>query len=179
MCMKNLAAPGCNISDRQALVEVYEKYSSELHRYAYRLLGDSDVAEDCVAETFSRLLLAVHHGNGPNENVRAWLYRVAHNWVTDHYRRQPLPNLSLDGDWQADPDGNPYQTVDKELERERLRNALMSLPPDQRLVIELRFLEEWSHEEVSTALGKTPEACRALQHRALAALRRLLIEVEE
>ena len=64
----------------------------------------------------------------------------------------------------------------QEAERERVRAALMQLPPDQRRVIELRFLEEWSHEAVAEALGKTVEATRALQHRALAVLRRILVE---
>jgi len=51
----------------------------------------------------------------------------------------------------------------------------MSLPSEQRRVIELRFLEEWSHEAVAAELGKTVEATRALQHRALTNLRRILM----
>jgi RNA polymerase sigma-70 factor (ECF subfamily) len=162
------------VFDRQTLVTIYEQHNAELYRYAYRLLGDSALAEDCVSETFSRFLKAVRDGIGPIENVRAYLYRVAHNWVTDHYRRQPIPPLSLDVDIHGAVDANPSQLVAGRLEQDRVRAALLHLPPDQRQVIELRFVEDWSHEAVATALGKTVEATRALQHRAIIALRKIL-----
>jgi len=76
----------------------------------------------------------------------------------------------------ADSESNPLHLVTRESERERVRSALMQLSSDQRLVIELRFLEDWSHESVAQALCKTVEATRALQHRALAVLRRILLE---
>jgi RNA polymerase sigma-70 factor (ECF subfamily) len=63
--------------NKQDLVAAYDQHSQELYRYAYRLAGDSDVAEDCVAETFSRYLRLVREGRGPTENVRAYLYRMA------------------------------------------------------------------------------------------------------
>jgi RNA polymerase sigma-70 factor (ECF subfamily) len=162
--------------DRQELIAIYEQYNQELYRYAFRLLGERCLAEDCVAETFSRYLRVVRAGRGPSENVRAYLYRMVHNWATDHYRRNPLPAPELDLEMHADPESNPLHVVTREAERERVRAALMQLPTEQRRVIELRFLEEWSHEAVAEALGRTVEATRALQHRALAVLRRLLVE---
>lgn len=161
---------------RRILVDIYEKYNSELYRYAYRMLDDGDLAEDCVSETFSRFLRVMRQGGAPVENARAYLYRVAHNWITDHYRRQPLPSLSLDTDLHEEPDSNPSFLLSVEQERQRIRMALLRLPEDQRQVIELRFLEDWSHREVAVALGKSEEATRALQHRALITLRRLLAE---
>ena len=165
--------------DRQELIAVYEQYNLELYRYAFRLLGERCLAEDCVAETFSRYLRVVRAGRGPSENVRAYLYRMVHNWATDYYRRNPLPSPELDLEMHADADSNPTHVFNKEAERARIRAALMQLPPDQRRVIELRFLEEWSHEAVAEALDKTVEATRALQHRALAVLRRILVEQDQ
>jgi RNA polymerase sigma-70 factor (ECF subfamily) len=162
--------------DRQELIGIYEQHNQELYRYAFRLLGERCLAEDCVAEIFSRYLRVVRSGRGPSENIRAYLYRMVHNWATDHYRRHPLPSPELDLEMHADPETNPIHVFTKEEERERVRAALMQLPSDQRRVIELRFLEEWSHEAVADALGKSVEATRALQHRALAVLRRILVE---
>jgi RNA polymerase sigma-70 factor (ECF subfamily) len=162
--------------DRSAMIAIYEQHNAELFRYAYRLLDDSALAEDCVSETFSRFLKAVRDGLGPVENVRAYLYRVAHNWITDYFRRQPLPLLSLDSELHAGPDANPSLLVANEMERESVRLALLRLSPEQRQVIELRFIEDWSHDAVAAALGKSVEATRTLQHRALIALRRSLLE---
>jgi RNA polymerase sigma-70 factor (ECF subfamily) len=164
---------------KQELVQVYEQHSPGLFRYAYRLLGNKDLAEECVSETFSRYLHALRNGGGPNENTQAYLYRVAHNYITDNYRRQPPPSLSLEEDLHADEGANPAHLAAQNLENERVRRALMQLPSDQRRVVMLRVFDDWSHEDVSTALGKTVESTRALQHRALAALRRLLMEDED
>jgi RNA polymerase sigma-70 factor (ECF subfamily) len=163
--------------NRQALAGLYEQHSSGIFRYAYRLLGDQDLAEECVAETFSRFLQALHTGQGPNQNVQAYLYRVAHNWITDHYRRQP-PVVSLDSDEHHDPESDLEHMIHKNLERERVRSALQRLPDEQRRVIVLRLLEQWSHEQVAGAIVKSVEATRALQSRALTSLRRMLI-IEE
>jgi RNA polymerase sigma-70 factor (ECF subfamily) len=96
--------------------------------------------------------------------------------VTDHYRRRTFTELPLDGELSGDGDENPIHKIALDQERERVRKALFSLPIDQRRVLELRFVEGWRHDEVADALGKTPEATRALQHRALAGLRRILLE---
>jgi len=162
--------------DKKALVDLYEELSPGLFRYAYRLLGSQELAEECVSETFSRFLRALQTGRGPSENVQAYLYRMAHNWITDQYRRKP--QLSLDGDLeqQVDEHSNPSHLIADRLERERVRKAIMQLPFEQQRVIELRFLEELSHEEVAAILGKSVEATRALQYRALNALRQWLTE---
>jgi RNA polymerase sigma-70 factor (ECF subfamily) len=161
-----------------ALAEIYDTYSPELFRYATRLLGNSQWGEECVAETFSRLLHALNNGGGPTEHVRAYLYRVAHNWITDTYRRQPLSPLPLDPQWRADETFNPAKYVGEQLERERVRTALYHLTPEQRQVIVLRFLEGWTNHEVATAMEKSVGAIKALHQRALASLRRMLIEQE-
>ena len=173
--MGNITLKTAAVLDKQALADIYEHYNADIFRYACRLLGDRDLAEDCVAETFSRFLLSVRRGSQP-DNVRAYLYRAAHNWVIDQHRRKPLPDFSLEESLRADPEGNPAQQVAKEMERQRVSAALLRLPAEQRQVIELRFMEDWSHDEVASALGKTIEATRTLQHRAVNALRQMLSE---
>ncbi len=175
--METVATTTANVYDRQALAGIYDKHSPGIFRYAYRLLGDQDLAEECVAETFSRFLHVLHGGRFP-ENVQAYLYRVAHNWITDSYRRGPHFE-ELDTEMHADPQHNPAHVALQNIEQERVRAALWRLPSEQRLVVAMRFLEDRSHEEAAAILGKTVEATRALQHRAVAALRRMLLEQEE
>jgi len=161
--------------DRKSLTGIYDKYNPMLFRYAYRLLGDQDTAEECVAETFSRFLNSLRGRPEGPDNVQAYLYRVAHNWITDYYRRQP-PTESLDPDLHVDPQSNPTTLVAQNAEDERMRCALVQLPQEQRQVIVLRFLEEHSHEEVASIMGKTVEATRAMQYRALSSLRKMLLD---
>jgi len=162
--------------DMEALAEIYDVYSPLLYRYAARLLGDADLAEECVAETFSRFLHALKRGKGPKQHLKAYLFRIAHNWITDRYRRGK-PTLALDETplrFHGDPDQNPEEEADRLLLQARVRQALFHLTPEQRQVIVLRFLEGWSHKEIAEALGKPVSAVKALQRRGLAALKRVL-----
>jgi RNA polymerase sigma-70 factor (ECF subfamily) len=82
-------------------------------------------------------------------------------------------------DEQVEPGSNPAAKVSEAMERERVRVALLRLPSEQQQIIQLRFLEDWSHEEVAQVLGKTVDSTRSMQYRALVSLRRMLIEDEE
>lgn len=164
---------------RDDLVTIYDLYNAEIYRYAARLLGDQHAAEDCVAETFSRLLQSIRGGGGPKENVRAYLFRMAHNWIVDYYRRRIEHQSLAEREDLPDPLGNPTHQVSEDMDRERVRAAIFRLPLEQQQVIELRFIEDWSHDEVASYLGKTVEATRALQYRALASLRKILLGQEE
>lgn len=166
------------IIDREMLVGIYEQHNAELYRYAYRLLGNRDLAEECVAETFSRFLQSIAKHRNAIDNVRAYLFRMAHNWITDHYRSSSPAAIPLEREVLQDASSNPARVVAKEMEREQIRATIRQLPEDQQRVIALRVLEDLSHEEVAAILRKTPEATRALQYRAMKTLRRMLVEQE-
>lgn len=160
--------------ETDALAEIYDRYSAELYRYALRQLGVRDLAEECVGETFHRFLRALHRGSGPDRHLRAYLYRIAHNWVVDQVRaEQPLP---LDEDMRAARQTEPVGALTERSRLEEARAALAQLTPDQRQVIVLRYVEGWSHKEIARALQKSAGATKALQHRALVALKRRLVE---
>jgi RNA polymerase sigma-70 factor (ECF subfamily) len=161
--------------DLQALAEIYDYYSPGLFRYAMRLLGDQQLAEDCLAETFSRFLRALHAGGGPKEYLQAYLYRVAHNWISDHYRSKIISQISLDEAFSLNDGTDTHLTVETSLEQDRVRAALRLLTPDQRQVIVLKFLEGWSNKEVAEAMKKNEGSVKSLQHRALASLKRILL----
>ena len=170
---------GAKAYDPSILTVIYQLYSPGLYRYAMRLLGDDCLAEDCVAETFSRFLKALRAGQGPLDHLQAYLYRIAHNWITDSYRRQPPPPLDLDESLKAEDRFLPEVQGDTGLEQKQVRLALRSLTPDQRQVITLRFIEGWQNDDVALALEKPVGAIRALQFRALNTLRRLLLLEEK
>src|SRR4030066_1764811 len=93
--------------EAQALEEIFDKYSQGIFRYAFRLLGDAELARECMAETFSRFLTALKRDSGPDNYLQAYLYRIAHNWVTDYYRRKVPPTLPLEGFTPAVPPISP------------------------------------------------------------------------
>ena len=160
--------------DSIALAQIYDAYSPDIYRYAMRLLGDVTQAEDCVAETFSRMLQALSTGKGPRDYLRAYLYRIAHNWITDQYRRE-RPTEELDESLYSDASA-PEETAEQNARQARLLPAIRKLTPDQRQVIALKFWHAWDNEEIARAINKPVGAVKSLQHRALASLQRYLQE---
>jgi RNA polymerase sigma-70 factor (ECF subfamily) len=159
--------------EHQALAQIYDRYSPGLYRYAMRRLGHQDLAEDCVADTFARFLQALRADRGPLDYLQAYLYRVAHNWISDHYRRDPVPEEELTEDHRDDR-ADPEEDATQNQRHARLRAALQQLTADQQQVIVLKYLEGWENEEVARSLKKPVGAVKSLQHRALAALQRVL-----
>ncbi|MGC9394666.1 MAG: sigma-70 family RNA polymerase sigma factor [Anaerolineae bacterium] len=160
--------------DETALAHIYDTYAPAIYRYVYRRTGHTNTAEEITAETFHRFLVALKQGGGPTEYLSAWLYRVAHNLIVDFYRRQPAQEpVTLEDVVLADGD-HGVEHLEHRTRVERARGALRQLTPLQQQVITLRFLEEMSNEEVARVVERTVGAVKALQHRALNSLRRLL-----
>ena len=162
-----------------ALAQIYDTYAPAIYRYVYRRTGHQNTAEEITAETFHRFLVALKQGGGPTEYLSAWLYRVAHNLIVDFYRRQPPQEPeSVDNVVLADPD-HGVAHLERQMQVEQARAALQQLTPLQQQIITLRFLEELSNEEIAQVVNRTEGAVKALQHRALNSLRRILEEWNE
>jgi RNA polymerase sigma-70 factor (ECF subfamily) len=123
---------------------------------------------------FMRMLQAVQAEQSWHTSLRGWLYRVAHNLVVDHYRKQPpAPPLPLDEQLAADQK-EPTTQVEEQFFRQRLQTAIRQLTPGQQQVLALRFGEQLTAREVGEVMGKSTGAVEVQQHRALAALQRIL-----
>jgi len=160
-----------------ALEEIYDRFYPGLYRYAVYLLGDGETAEECVADVFARFLDILRRGKGPKRNLKAYLYRMVHNWAYERFRRRKT--VSLD-DLPVEALRVSQESMDAALDRrwqaERLRQALHRLPPRQAQVLMLRFLEGFSHADIAEAMGISVGAVKALQHRGVENLKRLLRE---
>ena len=167
------------VFDQKALGYIYDQYSDALFAYAYKHVGRTQVAEDLVAETFKRFLTALEQGGGPTDHLQAYLYRITHNLITDLYRNEPPPLLDLDEDHLQEEESGPADIISSRQEAERIRQALKLITPEQRQVIVLKFLEGWNSPEIARSMEKSLGSVKALQHRGLAALQRILLERDQ
>jgi RNA polymerase sigma-70 factor (ECF subfamily) len=123
-----------------------------------------------------RLLDALNKNSGPNQNLRGWLFGTASNLVNDyfrtHYAHKTDPMDLEDGDIPVRQ--HLEDTIDDEWIQQQVLHALQDLTPEQQHVLALRFSDERSIDETASILGKSVNAVKALQFRAIASLRRLL-----
>lgn len=159
--------------DPQALSAVHNRYYADVRRFAVYRLGDEMTAEDLASETFIRLIDALRYGKGPRKNIRGWLLGTLNNLINDHYRKhyRDAPEVGLDPEASQDS----LSEVDARLDTQnQLTGALAALTDEQQMVISLRFGAEMSLAETAAAMGKKANAIKALQFRAIAALRQEL-----
>jgi RNA polymerase sigma-70 factor (ECF subfamily) len=169
---------GAKRFDSNVLTVIYDQFKNGIYAYSLHLLGKPDLAEECVAETFSRFLRALYKGLCPEDHLQAYLYRIAHNWISDIYRSRTTLATDLDEDLADEERPSLPESLDKRIEQARMRAALRQLTDGQRQVIALNFLEGWEEAEVAAALNKSAGAIRALKHRAIANLRKIMAEDE-
>jgi len=168
------ALPDLRQLDPHALAALHDQHFPELFRYARYRLGDADAAEDAASETFVRLLEALQRGRGPRSSPRGWLFGTLRHIVDDHYR------AAYARGFEADPvdadDGTPDAAVEAGEEHGAIRRAMRFLTSEQQHVLTLRFGGGYSLEETAKMMGRKANAIKALQFRALQALRRHLTE---
>jgi len=164
--------------DPLAFGEIYERYYLGVYKYIYYRVGDQALGEDLTMEVFLKAMEAIDSFSFRGVPFSAWLYRIASNLVIDHFRRQPQPILSLEEKLVSAVE-HPDLSLDSEFSHQALQRALSELTDDQQQVIVLKFVDGLSNLEVAQILGKTEGAVKSLQHRALAALGRVLGEQGE
>lgn len=161
--------------DEEALSELYHLYANTIFRYIYYRVGERNVAEDLVSDVFVRVLQDLPSYRDTGAPFEAWLYRIAHARVIDYYRRQKVRQTApLSEGVYAGELADPDYLAGRRDDARRLWQKLTQLTDEQQQVLSLRFIAGYSGEQVAKALGKTEGAVKALQHRALASLRRLL-----
>jgi RNA polymerase sigma-70 factor (ECF subfamily) len=146
----------------------YTDYQAPILNYLYRLVGDRETAEELTQEAFTRAW-RVRAKLPVIENPRAWLYRIATNAARDHLRRRALLTwLPLLGSELRLADEG---IEDSSLEAERMRRALLKLPPDYRAPLVLFTCQHFSVTEIAESLGLSVDAVKQRLVRARQKLR--------
>jgi len=162
--------------DDGALGALYDLHYPPMLRYFWARVGDRQQAEDLTGDVFRRMLIALPRYRSIGMPFRAWLFKIAHNILVDHYRMQRgLKLVPLSATTKVDMPGiDPAVTVSQRMATQQAFDALAALEPFQREVLTLRFLAGLSLKETALTLGKTEDAVKAIQRRGLAILRIVL-----
>jgi len=161
--------------DKEAFTELYEAYFGKLYRYVVVRIGNRAEAEDMTQQVFVKAYKSISSYRWRGVPFSAWLFRIAHNLVVDFFRKESKrPTVPLEESLMASND-NVQQIVERRLDVERVMAATRQLTAAQREVISLRFAGGLAIAEVARVMGKKEGAVKALQHSAIAALRRVLL----
>ncbi len=162
-----------------ALTRIYTAYAPALFRFFMASVSDRHLAEDLTGSTFVSAIEGLPKFRGPVEALGGWLFQIARHDLYDHRRKQSRSRIEpLDDNLTeaaaSDATVDPEELAIDRLEGSRVMGALRELSPDQREVLLLRMAGGMTAPEVAAVLGKTTGAVKALQHRGLASLARVL-----
>jgi RNA polymerase sigma-70 factor (ECF subfamily) len=161
--------------DAQALAEIYDRYAESIYRYAFRYVGNAELAEDLTSEVFLKLLQVLGTSRAPRKQLQGWLYRVARNLAIDWFRQQAKGAiLSLNEELTPEDGDSPSTRLELQQLQHDLREAISQLTPDQQQVIVLRFAEGRKLRDIGRLMGKSEGSVKLLQFRAINRLRTLL-----
>lgn len=177
-------ARGLRQRDPDLLDELIGRYQYRLPRYLWTLTGNRETAEDLFQETWIRVLEKGSQYN-PRWRFETWLFSIARNLAIDRLRqRQPesldaLLNPREEGAPREIPDrdsATPYEAAAAGEQSERVKGAMLRLPPDSREVLVLRFQEELDLSEIAEVIHTPLSTVKSRLYRGLAAFRKIFEE---
>jgi RNA polymerase sigma factor (sigma-70 family) len=158
-----------------AWVAIYRTYAPSVRGYL-RSRGAAE-PDDLTGEVFLQVVIHIGRFGGDERDFRAWLFTITHRRFLDERRRhvrhrdEPASEELIHSKASV---GDTESDALKELEAAELRSRLNTLTPDQQDVLLLRIFGGLSVDEVAGIMGRRAGAVKALQRRALGALRKEL-----
>ena len=165
--------------EKEAFAALYREYLPKIHAFAYRRTNSRELAEDITAATFERAFRQLDNFEWRGGGFGAWLFRIASNELTDHYRRQQRSRgdrgqMAMGALHSATSTDDVGHIEDGNDNGHRIRAALATLNPRYQEAIQLRYLAELSHEAAAEAMGVTKPVMAVTLTRAKKALKKAM-----
>jgi RNA polymerase sigma-70 factor (ECF subfamily) len=154
--------------DPREFDQLYLRYARPVFRYLYARIGSVQEAEDVTAQTF----LAAFEAFGKYRHegcFAAWLFSIARNKATDHFRCRQI-DLAVDDAEQIPDEVDPLQKVIQTERAAALIGLINALPEEERELLRLRYVAELSFPEMGRLLERSEEAVKKAVYRLLARL---------
>lgn len=158
--------------DRERYAELVDRYRDRYARYAARMLGSADAAEDAVQDAFVRAFDQLAQCHDPDRFV-GWFFLILRNrcFAERRKRRSQAPLEAADEVAAVDRSDNGAETAER---RRALQHALLELTPEQREVFVLKHVEGLSYGEIAERLETSVPSLKMRMHRAYDRLREQL-----
>ncbi len=167
--------------DTKASGRLYELYFIPVFRYIYSRVRDKEETNDLTQTVFLKVFSALPNFQEQNKSPLAYFFTIARNTVVDHWRtRKEILLDNPENTFGEIPDEarSPLEIIEKEEISQAIHRAIQELTYIQQEVVVLKFINDLPNKEIASLMGKTEEAVRQLQCRALKALREILKKQE-
>ncbi len=155
--------------DQVAFAQLVQAYQGPIYNLAYRMLGSGVEAEDAAQETFIRAYSRLSSYDS-SRKFSSWILSIASHYCIDRIRRRRRSAVSMEEinhwRWVADDHPRPEEVAAQQEKSAQIRALLDALPADYRLVVVLRYWEDYSYQEIAEITDSTESAVKSRLHRA-------------
>ncbi len=159
-------------NNRPAQSQLYELYSKAIFNSCYRIVNDSFIAEDIMHDAFIQAFKNILQFN-ENSTFGAWLKKIAINLSINHLTREKLIAQKLE-DYKGLHIEEDEQKEQLDFSISEIKEALVQLPTNYRLVFSLYLIEGYDHEEIGEIMNISKSTSRSQLSRAKKQIRTLL-----
>lgn len=166
-----------------AMEPLYQRYHRILYSLAYRMVADHQVAEDLLQDAFLSVWKRATSYSSQAGAVRSWLVSIMHHRTIDYLRtvrrRSMIKETTLDEVERDESVAFPdvWDEAWQNVQSAKVREAMMALPTEQRMVIELAYFQGWTHSEIAEGCQIPLGTVKARMRLGLTRLRRKLEEM--
>jgi RNA polymerase sigma-70 factor (ECF subfamily) len=161
--------------DERAFKFLVDRYLPSVYGFCVRYTGSPSDAEDAAQEAFLKAWRSLSRFN-PDKSFKTWLFAIAKNSATDLMRKRRSDDSNVLVDTLTDPEPLPEELFERASLATDVRGALSELKPRDQTILELRYTEDLSFEDIAKILKISPNTIRSLHRRALMSLRKVLTE---
>ena len=143
-------------SDAEAFATLYDRHSRAAFSLAYRMMGDRQAAEDLAQDAFLKVWRNASSYRAERGSVRTWILSIVHNRGIDQLRSLASRRRTQDRVEASAPRSQPSEAFAeawRNSQRDQVREALDTLPPEQLKILELAYFSGYTHVEISKLLG--------------------------
>jgi RNA polymerase sigma-70 factor (ECF subfamily) len=165
-----------NQGDCEAFLQAYGYYLPKIFNHAYYRVNCRATAEDISQQTFLKTWQYLAEAESPIANLNAFLYKTANNLIIDFYRKAERKNIGLNDevDKKSAVEPSYIGEVERGLEIEAVKTALLKLSDEHKKLITWRYLDEMSIAEISKICNQPPNNIYVGLHRALKELKKII-----
>ena len=162
--------------DETAISRLYRQYAPGVYGYIACRVRDPAAADNLTSEVFLRALEGLAQFEYRGIAISAWLYRIAHDRMADHFCRQARRPIIPPEDELLPAQDGIDQAVDARLPVEQVGKVIERLTAEQHQVVLLRFVAGFTLKEIAYVMDRSTDAIKMLQLRALTCLRQLVAQ---
>lgn len=141
--------------DAEAFAALYDRHGRAAYSLAYRMMGDKQAAEDLVQDVFLKVWRLTGSYRAERGSVRTWILSIVHNRGIDQIRSSASRRRTQDKIEASAAKSQPSEAFSeawRNTQRDQVRDALTSLPPEQLKILELAYFSGYTHVEISELL---------------------------